>query len=245
MDTLTLVAITAAAGFAGFTQGFAGFGSTLVALPLLGMVLDVRTAVPVCCLMALVVNVVLVARLHRHVQRGPLGWLIVASLPGMAVGTWMLGIAPEGLLKGLLGASVLLTVVHSLRSDQPKVPSRKEWVALAGLLAGCLGVCIGINGPPIVAWAARQPWSRSALKATLTSYFLLAGIGIVGVQTANGLVTRHVLLLFVVAIPALAAGLWAGGAYCGRMSDTAFRRCVLALLAITGATLLWQVMAAA
>ncbi|MEG6550931.1 TSUP family transporter, partial [Desulfocurvibacter africanus] len=79
MDTLTLVAITAAAGFAGFTQGFAGFGSTLVALPLLGMVLDVRTAVPVGCLMALAINVVLVARLRSHVQRRPLGWLVAAS----------------------------------------------------------------------------------------------------------------------------------------------------------------------
>ncbi len=245
MDTLTLAAITAAAGFAGFTQGFAGFGSTLVALPLLGMVLDVRTAVPVCCLMALVVNIVLVARLHPHIQRGALGWLIVASLPGMAVGAWMLGIAPEGLLKGLLGASVLLVVMHSLRVSQPLAPSRKEWLALAGFLAGCLGVCIGINGPPVVAWAARQAWSRNALKATLTSYFLLAGIGIVGVQAANGLVTNHVLLLSAVAMPALAAGLWAGGAYCGRLSDRAFRRCVLALLAVTGATLLGQVLAGA
>lgn len=243
MDFLTLVAIMSAAGFAGFTQGFAGFGSTLVALPLLGMVLDVRTAVPVGCLMALAINVVLVLRLYRHVQRGALGWLVVASLPGMAVGAWMLGIAPEGVLKGLLGASVLLIAVHSFGVSQPKAPSRKEWVALAGLVAGCLGVCIGINGPPIVAWAARQPWSRNALKATLTSYFLLAGIAIVGVQSAKGLVTRHVLLLFALALPALAAGLWVGGACCGRLDDTAFRRCVLALLAVTGGTLLWQVAA--
>lgn len=243
MDSLTLAAITAAAGFAGFTQGFAGFGSTLVALPLLGMVLDVRTAVPVCCLMALVINSVLVARLYRHVQRESLGWLIAASLPGMAIGAWMLGIAPEGALKGLLGASVLLVAVHSLGFGQPKAPSRKEWVALAGLVAGCLGVCIGINGPPVVAWAARQPWSRNTLKATLTSYFLLAGIAIVGVQSAKGFVTRHVLLLFALALPALAAGLWAGAACCGRLGDAAFRRCVLALLAVTGGVLLWQVTA--
>lgn len=245
MDSLTIIVITAAAGFAGFTQGFAGFGSTLVALPLLGMVLDVRTAVPVCCLMALAINTVLVVRLYRHVQGGSLGWLLLASLPGMAVGAWLLGIAPEGLLKGLLGASVLLIALHSLGSARPKASSRKEWVAAAGLLAGCLGVCIGINGPPVVAWAARQPWDRNALKATLTSYFLLAGMGIVGVQAAHGLMTRHVLLLSVMAMPALAAGLWAGWACCGRLSDSAFRRSVLLLLAMTGAVLLWQVVAGA
>lgn len=237
LQTLTLVL---AAGLAGFTQGFSGFGSTVVALPLLGAVMGMHAAVPLGCLMALTINVVLVARLRAHVRRATLALLLLSALPGMALGASLLGVLPEELLKALLGLAVLLLAAQSLRANRPAPPARKRWIALAGLLSGCLGMCIGINGPPVVAWAARQPWPREALKATLTSYFLLAGVGIVGMQAARGMVTAPVLGLYAAGLVPLLAGLWAGEAFCGRLNDKAFRRIVLGLVAGMGALLLWQ-----
>lgn len=239
MEPAALAVLCLAAGLAGFTQGFSGFGSTVVALPLLGAVFGMRAAVPLGCLMALTINVVLVARLHAHVQRSALGLLLAAALPGMALGAAMLGLAPEALLKGLLGLAVLF-LANSPQAARPRPPSGPGWATLAGFFSGCLGMCIGVNGPPVVAWAARQPWPREALKATLTSYFLLAGIGIVAVQTMQGLVTRPVLGLYAAGLVPLLAGLWAGEACCGRLDDRAFRRIVLGLVACMGALLLLQ-----
>ncbi len=229
-----------AAGLAGFTQGFSGFGSTVVALPLLGAIFGMHAAVPLGCLMALTINVILVTRLRAHVQRGALGMLLAAALPGMALGALLLGVLPEELLQALLGLAVLLLAAQSLRAGRPAAPAGRPWAALAGFLSGCLGMCIGINGPPVVAWAARQPWPREALKATLTSYFLLAGIGIVSVQTSQGLVTGPVLGLYAAGLAPLLAGLWAGEFFCGRLDDRDFRRIVLGLVAVMGAFLLWQ-----
>lgn len=240
MEASDLAVLCLAAGLAGFTQGFSGFGSTVVALPLLGALFGMRAAVPLGCLMALTINVILVARLRAHVQQGALGLLLVAALPGMALGVALLGMLPEALFKALLGLAVLLLAAQSLRSNRPALPARRRWAALAGFLSGCLGMCIGINGPPVVAWAARQPWPREALKATLTSYFLLAGIGIVSVQASQGLVTSPVLGLYAAGLPVLLAGLWAGEFFCGRLDDLAFRRVVLGLVACMGALLLWQ-----
>ncbi len=304
METHVLAALILAAGLAGFTQGFAGFGSTLVALPVLATFFEMRVAVPVCCLMALGINLLMVARLRGHVRLRELALLLGASLPGMVLGVWLLDGASEVLLKGLLGACVLLLALDSLRcarnqnrADSPAVsatpgrpaaacqadttdtpvmgvtpitpdtgdtadtpvtaggehlgaePGRmsranQAWAVAAGLVAGCLGVAIGINGPPVVAWASRQHWPKDALRATLTSFFLSAGLAVVGVQAAHGLVTPLVLGLLARAVPTLLAGLWLGSALCGRVEDSAFRRVVFGLLAATGAALLWQAGAA-
>lgn len=240
MDPLTLAVVALAAALAGFVQGFAGFGSTLVALPLMGAVLDVRTAVPLGCLMALGLNLILGLRLHGQVQGRPLARILAASLPGLALGAVLLGTAPEPLLKALLGLVVLYVALRSLGRTRPGTAPGPAWTALAGLAAGCLGVCIGINGPPVVAWAARQPWSRDGLRATLAGYFLLAGLIITGVQAAQGLVTGPVGRLLAAALPALALGLWAGTRTSGRVTESSFRLAVRGLLAASAGLLLWQ-----
>ncbi len=252
-DPASLGAVSAAALAAGFTQGFAGFGSTVIALPLLVAVLGLRVAVPLGCLMALAINVALVGRMFGHVRRGPLMVLLLTSLPGMAVGGRLLSVAPEAWLEGLLGAMVLAFTVFAARAasvsdDGAPAPSRhaagtplRHAVTVAvGLVSGALGAAVGINGPPVVAWAMRQGWGRHALKATLAGYFLLAGVGIVGAQGLHGEITGRVLLLFCVGLPALAVGLYGGHLCFGRLDEATFRKVLLGLFAVSGAGLLWR-----
>lgn len=251
-DMRTLGAVCVAALAAGFTQGFAGFGSTVIALPLLVAVLGMRVAVPLGCLMALAINVALVGRMFGHVRRGPLAVLLLASLPGMAVGGRLLSVAPEAWLEGLLGAMVLAFTVFAARTastgddgaDLPLhaagTPLRHAVTVAVGLVSGALGAAVGINGPPVVAWAMRQGWGRHAMKATLAGYFLLAGVGIVGAQGLHGELTGRVLLLFCAGLPALAAGLYGGHLCFGRLDEAAFRRVLLGLFVVSGAGLLWR-----
>ncbi|HEU6437158.1 MAG TPA: sulfite exporter TauE/SafE family protein [Nitratidesulfovibrio sp.] len=245
-------AVSAAALAAGFTQGFAGFGSTVIALPLLVAVLGLRVAVPLGCLMALAINVALVGRMFGHVRRGPLIVLLLTSLPGMAVGGRLLSVAPEAWLEGLLGAMVLAFTVFAARTASAGdgasalslpaagAPLRHAVTVAVGLVSGALGAAVGINGPPVVAWAMRQGWGRHALKATLAGYFLLAGVGIVGAQGLHGEITGRVLLLFCVGLPALAAGLYGGHLCFGRLDEATFRKVLLGLFAVSGAGLLWR-----
>ncbi|MHC1791660.1 sulfite exporter TauE/SafE family protein [Solidesulfovibrio sp.] len=240
MDLATVGLLCLAGLCGGFTQGLAGFGSTLVALPLLALVMDMRLAVPVCTTLALCLNSILVARLHRHIRFGPLGLLIAASLPGMPLGAYILGTAPGHWLKIVLALAIFAFVGNEWRGTCTLVPAGRAWGVAAGLAAGCLGGAIGINGPPIVAWMCRLGLDRNALRGTLVAYFLLAGCGVVASQALAGLVTGPVLARTAVALPALGVGIALGVALCGRISEAAFRRVVLWVLAATGASLLLQ-----
>ena len=53
---------------AGFVQGISGFGSALVAMPLLALVVDVKTAVPLCVLNGLLITLFLTLRLKAHIN---------------------------------------------------------------------------------------------------------------------------------------------------------------------------------
>ncbi|BAH77433.1 sulfite exporter TauE/SafE family protein [Solidesulfovibrio magneticus] len=240
LSHLVLLWLAAFAG--GFTQGLAGFGSTLVALPILALVLDLKVAVPVCTTLAVTLNLVMVVRLRGHVRRGLLVLLIVSSLPAMPFGAYILRVVSGDWLKLVLAAAILVFVIMQGRPGaQVSTAGRgRGWGVLAGLVAGGMGGAIGINGPPIVAWMSRLGLPRDALRATLVSYFFLAGCGVVTSQAAAGLVTRAVLGRTGLALPALAAGIFVGMKLCGRVGEAAFRRIILAILAFNAVTLLAQ-----
>lgn len=240
LEVVGVVLVVAGALLGGFVQGFSGFGSTLVSLPIFGLALEVRTAVPAGCLMALAINLMQVTRLRRHVQGRDLTWLLVANVPGMALGVWFSEVAPEALLRGVLGAVVLLLAVTSPAGVATGRGPGRGWGLLAGVVSGGLGVALGINGPPVVAWATRQPWTREALKSFLAAYFLLTGLATVAVQWRQGLMTGRVLALAGWSLPVLLAGVWLGHGLSGRVGEKAFRRSLAGLLAGTGALLLWR-----
>jgi uncharacterized membrane protein YfcA len=240
MDPAIILLLALAALCGGFTQGLAGFGSTLVALPLLALVLDLRVAVPVCCLLAIAINIILTSRLRGHIVWPALALLIGASLPGLVIGTHLLRSVPGDLLKGALGAAVLVFVAGGLRGRKRPGRAGRRTALAAGFLAGCMGGAIGVNGPPIAAWVSRQGYDRFAARATMTAYFLLAGIGVVSSQYVAGLLTREVLLKTAVAVPAMAVGLGLGMACCGRIGEGTFSRIMLLVLGLSGASLLAQ-----
>ena len=55
---------------------------------------------------------------------------------------------------------------------------------------------------------------------------------------ATGSVTGHIVLLFLIGLPALAAGTWAGFALYGRLDEAMFRNVVLMLLFVSGVFLI-------
>lgn len=239
MDWTSLTVTALAAALAGFTQGFAGFGSTLVTLPLLGLIMPVTVAVPASCLMAVGMNAILTWRLRAQADWRLVGRMLAWTLPGMAVGGLILGLAPPGLLKLALGLAILAISALSWRAPAVR-PKGRSFIWLAGFAAGVGGVCLGINGPQITAWAARQPFTRDGGKAFLVAFFLVAGFGNLGTQAVNGLVNMDTLRVFLTGAPGLTAGVLAGSRASGLFSEEAFRKCVLALLAVTGALLVAQ-----
>jgi uncharacterized membrane protein YfcA len=66
METLPYLVIIML--MAGFLQGFPGFGSVLLSLPLLALFLDIKTAIPLVALMGVILTIFLLIPLWKDLE---------------------------------------------------------------------------------------------------------------------------------------------------------------------------------
>ena len=93
-ELLTLLVAEPVVAVAYFVFGLVGFGSTLVAAPMLAHVLPVTTVVPTLALTDLVAAWSNGWRLSSHVVRSELYRLVPALFIGSALGAWLLFTLP-------------------------------------------------------------------------------------------------------------------------------------------------------
>ncbi|HEY5999840.1 MAG TPA: TSUP family transporter, partial [bacterium] len=105
--TLPLLAAVGGAAFlAAFAQGVTGFGSALVAMPLLSLVLGVRAAAGLVALLSLAVNVALLLPARRALPWRRIGPLLAGTLATVPAGVFFLAGADPRLARALLGAAL-------------------------------------------------------------------------------------------------------------------------------------------
>lgn len=235
---LDAILLSCIAGFGAFTQGLAGVGVVLIALPLMALFMDVKTVIVMANLLALTINIVLGAQLYKHVRRKDVLPLLIGSAPGIPLGILTLKAVSAEALQVLLGILLLGYSVYALsgRLKQRETPPASGYAA--GLFGGILGGAITASGPPIIIYTALQPWPKDRMKATLIWFFLITTIGIAGMHAATGLITSAVLQGYGAALPGLLLGLWGGMRCYGRIGEAFYRRVIVYLLMALGALLL-------
>jgi uncharacterized membrane protein YfcA len=164
-----------------FVQGAVGFGSALIAAPVL-VLLDPKT-VPGPVLAASFVLAALV--LHRDATALSIrrvGWALLGRVPGLCIGLFALVALSERALRGTFGALVLAAVAIS--SAGPRFSVRPTTLFGAGVVSGFMGTVSSIGGPPMALLLQDEPGKN--LRADLSAYFLvgtalsLAGVAAVG-----------------------------------------------------------------
>ena len=235
---MTILYLCIVAFLAGFTQGLSGFGSVLVSLPLMVVFLDVRTAVPLVSLFALCITTTLVVQLREHIQWRRILPLLLAAVPGMAMGAYFLKHVQAGYLEILIGALLVSFSLYSMRAKPRRRETAPIWKWVAGFLSGILGGSIGANGPPVILYTSMQPWGKNPIKSTLVGYFMVAGVGISSIHAAYRLITADVLGLFAVGLVPAMAGVLTGSYLFGKMDSGVYRKVVTFLLLLLGASML-------
>jgi hypothetical protein len=223
-----------------FLHGVTGFGSALVALPLLAMLLDMKMAIPLVVLVAGTMNLVLLVQLRRHVRWDRVRPLLVGAVPGVFLGVLFLKRLDENTIRLVLGIVLIVYTGYALWMRPSPRGIRENWAYLFGFLAGGLGGAFSIIGPPVIAYVSFQPWDKHEVKAMLQGFFFLAGGLVIVLYFLMGIATRHVLLIYVPFLPLLFLGWWLGSILYGRVPETLYRKAVLVLLGCMGLAMVWQ-----
>ncbi len=224
--------------FAALLQTTSGFGFALMAMPLVALVIGVKAAAPLVALVGWTLYAVNLVRYRRSVERRVLLPLAVAAALGVPVGVWALTNVDEDVVKSLLGVILIAYALYSLWRPQT-APLRSElWAYPAGFLAGVLGGAFNTPGPPVIIYGNLRQWSRNLFRSTLQALFLFSSSLVILSHIAAGNLTAATIPTYLLLVPALLLGVWAGSIIDRRISNERFRGLVLALILATGVLLL-------
>jgi uncharacterized membrane protein YfcA len=219
---------------AALCQSLTGFGFALVMVPLLSLAWDVKSAVVTSTVLGTFALLPLLFEARRHVRLTTAAALVMGSLAGVPAGILLLDwIDPEA-LKILVGvtviaASVLVYRVREVRATRAGVIP----AVAAGAVSGVLRASTSMGGPPAVLYLLGVEGDVEAFRGTILAFFLpMSLVTIVGLA-AVGRVTPDVVRTSVIALPAMAIGMFAGVWLRSRVQGELFRLLVLLLLILT------------
>mgnify|MGYP006289317859 CR=1 FL=1 len=223
---------------AGLVQGLAGFGSALVAVPLLALLLPLETVVPLMALIALGMSGMNVAHLHRSLRLGPLAPLLAGYLAGTPLGLYFLVEAPRDLVLGSLGLLLVVYGGYSLTGRDPRSALLRRHGLALGAASGALGAAFSTNGPPVILHVTSQDWEPRVKKAVLSLFFFISSTITAAAHALAGLTTGQVLHWALATVPALILGTLAGIGLYRRLSAHDYRRITFALVLVMGLVML-------
>ena len=191
-------------------QGLAGFGGALVSMPILLLYAEPLWAAPIVVLCYTVNRIPALFVLRKNLMWDHSLLLLAAAAPGAFLGTLLLKSADPGIVMKILGTILILFSAFKLLSPGLKRSLSKIWALPTGFLSGILGGAFGTDGPPVVVYAALQPWTKEQVVGMLQSFFLFANFIIIVSYGYHGLLTPPVLQVSLVAIPFAVAGIFLG-----------------------------------
>jgi uncharacterized protein len=226
-----------------FLRAITGFGSALVAVPLLALWLPLSFVVPwiVTLDVLAALALTLAGGCKGKVAWVEIGWLIPAAAVGMVIGSALLVRLPESWLLGVLGILVIVFGLRALLRLQGEAPMSRGWAWPAGALGGAIGALFATGGPPFVIYLSHRLDDKTLLRGTLSALFLLEGSARLATFAATGLLTQNGLGQAVtMGLPLLALGLWLGHRVHLRIAQTQLTRLIGGLLLVSGSLLFWR-----
>jgi uncharacterized membrane protein YfcA len=234
----TFVALTVA--YAVF--GIAGFGSALIAAPLLVHKLPLTSVVPLLALLDFAAAGINGFKLRADVAKRELFWLVPLMIVGSIAGITLLISLPSRLMIFLLGLFVLVYGVRGLYARSTGGGKLGfGWVWPFGLIGGLVSGMFGSGGFIYSIFLSRRLQEKDAIRATQSVLIGLSTLTRVVIFAIVG--TYHdlrLLLLALSGLPALLLGLYIGQLLTDRLSLPQFIRVLHFVLVATGCSLVWR-----
>ena len=221
-----------------------GFGDALLAMPLLAMVVGIRTATPLFAMVGTTITLVILVLRWRHVVLKSAWRLVVSSIFGIPVGLFFLKGSFDIAVTLVLALVIILFSVYNLTN--PNLPRLKNerYAFLFGFVSGILGGAYNTSGPPVIIYSSLRRWSPESVLATLQGYFFPIGVFIFIGHGIAGLWTTDVVKYYAAALPFSLIALAIGNRLNRAIPRDRFEKWIFGMLVFIGFFLLVQTLSA-
>lgn len=225
---------------AGFVQGLSGFAFGLVALSFWAWSLPPTLAGPLVAFCSLIGQILGLRAVRRSVPLERLAPFVICGLVGVPVGVWILRyLDPVWFRAGIGAILVVYCTILLLSAHLPRIThGGRAADGVVGFIGGLMGGIGGLVGVVPTLWCTLRGWDKDLQRAVMQLFFIVMHTLTMIMYTVHGVITAKTLHLFAIAVPSMILPTLAGAWAYKFLSDHAFRRMVLALLACSGVTLL-------
>lgn len=220
-------------------KGLSGFGSGLIAIPLLAFIFPLDFIVPVLGLLSYSGTVMQSIQLRKQVIWADMLPIIPFSFLGVTIAVWLLVNIDADLLITALGVFVILYSIYSLLPLSVHAGSRR-WAVAAGLGGGAVGALFGTGGPFYVVYLKMRGLNKHQFRATIAMIFLLDGGARMTGYALHGLYTQQVLLLVLMLFPVLFIGMYVGHHLHIKIDQQRFNQVISIMLLASGSILIFK-----
>jgi uncharacterized membrane protein YfcA len=241
MDGITFdIPLFLFATFAGaFVAGLSGFAFGLVAASLWLYILTPVQSATLIVAFGLLVQGYSVWKLRQALDWERLWPFIAGAALGVPLGVMLLTWSDPRSVRIAIGVILVLYSLYALFRPALKLSGDGRMSNGAiGFLNGVLGGVTGLAGILVTIWCNLRGWpkdvQRTVFQPVAVVVFLMSAIWL----GAKGTVTAETAKFFVMGLPCLLAGTWLGLKLFGTIEEATFRKIVLALLFISGLTLM-------
>ena len=221
-----------------FVQTSVGFGSALIAMPLLAGLLGARIAAPLFAISFACIAVIITYRYRHDLKIKHIWRLILGSLISIPIGVRVISTWDEQVTLSIYGVFIVVYALYTLFGFQPPRLKSRKWQWGLGSLAGMISGAYNSSGPIYVMYGDSQGWSPLEFKGNLQILFFLNSLLTTLNHSLVGNLTDEVFTLFVYAIPGIIVGTALGFAFDKYLNPELFRKIVLIMLLIIGIELM-------
>lgn len=232
--------VVAGALVAGFVNGLSGTGYALMALGFWLQAMPPVIAAPLVALCSVGGHIQSLPAIWRGVRWPRLWPFLAAGLLGVPIGTALLEQVRVQPLK--LGVGLLLILYSAWMGFVRRAPIVTGGGRLAdaavGFTGGVMGGMASLSGPAPTVWVQLRGWNKDQQRAVNQPFNMTILTMALASAAVAGLLDRSFLIWAAITLPVTLIGARFGLILYGRVDDNGFRRIVLALLAVSGLTLI-------
>ena len=236
-DLLVIVFSIAVVLVAYFVRGVAGFGSALIAVPLLLLEFPLQAVVPLVVLMDFLGSLSQGANNRQHIAWRELFVLLPFTVIGVVSGLFIAQLVDARILLQILGGFIIVLAIYQLL---PLATSRGSQVFAVpcGFFGGIVGTLFATGGPFYATYYLMRGLEKEKFRSSFATYFTFdGGIRIVGYLIV-GFYARDEFINLLWLLPVAAIGLYLGGRAQLAISKLVYKRLISSLLILSGSMLL-------
>ncbi len=170
-DTLVFAALVVAGAFVIF--GVTGFGSTIIAVPLLAHVLPLKFVIPMFVLLDFAAALRTGFKFHSTIAVREFKWLVPCMFAGIAVGVFLLVSLPGEAILLALGVFVFGYGAYAASGREPTFRLGRLWALPVGAIGGMISALFGAAGPLYVIYLGARGLDPGETRATMAVVFII------------------------------------------------------------------------